>query len=59
VREGRGGCPDAVAAVALVTAPAESALELARKEYTAGPLEHNPAQIQHDATGKAQGPFFG
>jgi hypothetical protein len=48
----RGGSPDAVAAVALalssggllaVTAPAESALEFAREEYTAGPFVHTPA----------------
>ena len=40
----REATPDAVAAVALaVTAPAESALEFAREEHTAGPFVHTPA----------------
>jgi hypothetical protein len=36
--------PDTVAAAALaVAAPAESALEFAWEEHTAGPFEHTPA----------------
>ena len=39
-----GGGGEAAAAVALaVTAPAESALEFAREEHTAGPFVHTPA----------------